>query len=31
MDAQDSARCDFRQQSPIDDPAPKSVNFPSAA
>ena len=31
MDAQVSARCDFRQQSPIDDPAPKSVNFPSAA
>ena len=31
MDAQDSARCDFRQQSPIDDPAPKSVNFSSAA
>jgi diguanylate cyclase (GGDEF)-like protein len=31
MDAQGSARCDFRQQSPVDHPAPKRTNFSSAA
>jgi diguanylate cyclase (GGDEF)-like protein len=31
MDVQVSARRELRQRSPVDDPAPKSVDFPSAA